>query len=259
MEPIEEKILNLALKVARVAGDHIEAHRGTDLRIDFKGTVNLVTRMDRKSEEMICSTVSEHFPGHAIIAEEGKMKETASEWTWVIDPLDGTTNYAHGLPVYCVSIGVLLRGAPHLAVVHAPALGETFHAVAGKGAFLNGHPISVSTRSRPEHCLLATGFPYDRQEFTERYVRYFSHFLSRVRDIRRCGAAALDLSYVAAGRFDGFWEFGLLPWDTAAGSLLIMEAGGRISDFSSEGFDPFLPQCLASNGRIHEWMRAAFA
>lgn len=258
MQPIEHKILDLAMNAARHAGNHIESRRGSGLDIDFKGRVNLVTRMDTESEEMIVNAISRAFPEHAVMAEEGRNRESSSPWTWVIDPLDGTTNYAHGLPVYAVSIGVLFHGFPRVAVVHAPALAETFHAVAGQGAFCNHKPIRVTERKRLDHCLLATGFPYDRQELAQQYLQPFEYFLSHARDVRRWGAAALDLAYVAAGRFDAFWEFGLKAWDTAAGALLVAESGGRITDFSGNAFDPFQHQCLASNGRIHDAVLAAF-
>jgi len=258
METTEQRILDLALATAHRAGAYLERHRGTGLKINYKGRVNLVTRMDTQSESMIVADITRSFPDHKIVAEEGGGRDADSPWTWVIDPLDGTTNYAHGLCVYAVSIGVLHNTTPRVAVVHAPALGETFHAVSGKGAYCNNRPIQVSQRERLEHCLLATGFPYDRQELGGRYLESFAHFLSRARDVRRWGAAALDMAYVAAGRFDAFWEFGLKAWDTAAGTLLITEAGGRVSDFSGSAFDPFHPQCLASNGRIHNAMLAAF-
>jgi len=258
MEKTTEEILKAALEMARRSGEYIERHRGTALGIDFKGAVNLVTRMDRESEDMIVSHIADTFPGHQVVAEEGGRRESDSPWTWVIDPLDGTTNYAHGLPVYAVSIGVLYKGIPRVGVVHAPALGETFHARSNGGAFCNGHPLSVTRRDRLDHCLLATGFPYDRQEEAGRYLKPFTYFLRHARDVRRWGAAALDMAYVAAGRFDAFWEYGLKAWDTAAGDLLVREAGGRTSDFRDAPFDPFLPQCLATNGRIHAAMLKAF-
>ncbi|HDP93949.1 MAG TPA: inositol monophosphatase [Candidatus Aminicenantes bacterium] len=259
MEKIKREILNTALKAAHCAGNHIEAHREREMDVDFKGAVNLVTRMDTDSEEMIVASVSNAFPEHGVVAEEGGGRDSDSAWTWVIDPLDGTTNFAHGLPVYAISIGILYNQIPQVGVVFAPALGETFSALAGQGTFLNGNRINVSKRDHVKHCLLATGFPYDRQEHTRQYLQPFEYFLSRARDVRRWGAAALDLAYVAAGRFDAFWEYGLKAWDTAAGVLLVTEAGGRVTDFSGENFNPFRPQCLASNGRIHDAMLAAFS
>lgn len=251
-------ILRTALDIARRSGEYLERHRGTALGIDFKGAVNLVTRMDRESEELIVSHISDIFPDHNVVAEEGGGRDLDSPWTWVIDPLDGTTNYAHGLPVYAVSIGVLYQGNPRVGVVHAPALGETFHALKDGGAYCNGEPIRVTRRERLDHCLLATGFPYDRQEKTDRYLKPFAYFLTRARDVRRWGSAALDMAYVAAGHFDAFWEYGLKAWDTAAGDLLVREAGGRTSDFNGAPFDPFRSQCLATNGRIHTAMLEAF-
>lgn len=258
MEKLNREMLKLALRAAHAAGGHIEKNRGREIGVDFKGAVNLVTRLDHESEEMIVNMISRAFPAQAILAEEGGASNTGSAWTWVIDPLDGTTNYAHQLPVYAVSIAVLHDSTPQAAVVFAPGLKETFSALAGSGAFLNGRRIRVSQRNHLEHCLLATGFPYDRWDQAGRYLQPFGYFLSRARDLRRWGAAALDLAYVAAGRFDAFWEFGLKAWDTAAGALLVSEAGGRITDFSGNAFDPFQHQCLCSNGHIHEAMLAAF-
>jgi len=224
------------------------------LNLEFKGDVDLVTRCDRESQVIICNFISSHFPEHSILAEEDLEISRTGGVLWVIDPIDGTTNFAHSLPIFAVSIAALHEGRVQAGVIFLPALNEMFHAVRGGGAFLNGRNISVTGNNYLGHSLLATGFPYDRRQKLETYIRPFKEFVKSSRGVRRMGSAAVDMAYTAAGRYDGFWEYGLHAWDTAAGFLLVEEAGGMVTDFSGNPFDPWGKECLASNGKIHEQM-----
>jgi myo-inositol-1(or 4)-monophosphatase len=246
-----EKAFELARRLARGAGDLLVEKSRTSFEISKKGRVNLVTEADLAAEELIVSRILEHFPHHGILAEErgGSNKEAAFQW--VIDPLDGTTNFAHGYPVYCVSIGLECDGRMVAGVVHNPILNESFTAIAGEGAFLNGEPIHVSTKEALEDCLLCTGFSYQMEEI-ESNLRCFNYMMKHARSVRRDGSAALDLCNVACGRFDGFWELSLHAWDVAAGSLILEEAGGRVSRFDSSPASIRDRECLATNGRIHD-------
>ena len=222
----------------------------------FKGAVDLVTHFDRQSQDMIFRRLSAEFPDHGFLAEEGPVPGGRSDHRWIFDPLDGTTNFAHTFPVFCVSIALEQTGA----VVPRSRLRshegrDSSRPSRGGGAFLNGACIRVSNISELGKALLATGFPYDVRTSSVNNVREFNAFIVRAQAIRRCGSAALDLCYVACGRFDGFWELKLKPWDVAAGALIVEEAGGRVSDFDGRPFDPFNQQALASNGLIHEEMR----
>lgn len=237
---------------ARLAGELLRAHRDSVGEISFKGVVDLVTDTDRRSQALIVNRLSERFPGHDFLAEEGLSEERGSEFRWIIDPLDGTTNFAHGLPVYSISIALERRGEIGMGVVFDPTREEMFTALRGRGAELNGRRISVSSTPDLDHSLLATGFPYDVRESRENNLDHFADFAVRAQAVRRCGSAALDLCYVACGRFDGFWEIKLAPWDVAAGILMIFEAGGRVTDFSGERLDTTGKETVASNGRIHE-------
>ena len=223
-------------------------------RIERKGEIDFVTEYDRRSEEVVCGVISGHFPDHRILAEEGTSRSSGSAYRWIIDPLDGTTNYAHGYPAFAVSIALERAGELLVGLVDAPALGERWHAARGHGAWCNGEAISVSPIERLSSALMATGFPYDRRERPDFYLRPFKAFMMRTHGIRRNGSAAIDLCNVATGRFDGFWEFDLHPWDIAAGMLIIEEAGGRLSDFSGAPITIETKEILASNGRIHEEM-----
>jgi myo-inositol-1(or 4)-monophosphatase len=249
-----EKILAVARNAAFQAGKYMKASYGQQWEVEFKGEVDLVTRVDRESQEIIYQIIKRNFPCHSILAEENLKVEKDSNFLWLIDPLDGTTNFAHLLPVFCVSIAFLIEGETAVGVVYAPLLGEMFYAVKGGGAFLNEKKINVSTEKDLGNCLLATGFPYDRRKAKENNVVHFNKFIVRTRGIRRMGAAAIDLCYTAAGRFDGFWEPKLFPWDMAAGFLLVQEAGGKVTDFSGNPFDPFMKEIVASNGHIHQRM-----
>ncbi|MEK7267993.1 MAG: inositol monophosphatase family protein, partial [Nitrospirota bacterium] len=214
--------------------------------------VNLVTDADKRAEQVIVEAIRRAFPDHQILAEERGQAGSTSPYKWVIDPLDGTTNFAHGFPAYCVSIGVEYQGRCILGVVFDPTRQELFAAEAGGGAFLNGTPLRVSRASRLDAALLVTGFAYDIRESEQNNLDHFARFALRAQGIRRTGTAALDLCYVAAGRFDGFWELKLHPWDTAAGSVILLEAGGRLSDLSGGSFSIYGKELVASNGLVHE-------
>jgi myo-inositol-1(or 4)-monophosphatase len=252
--------LAVASAVAGAVGELLRDrwHRPST-RIHHKGPIDLVTDADLAAEELAVRLIRAAFPHHAIVAEETMPAPTTATECWYIDPLDGTTNFAHRYPHYAVSIAFVQGGEPVLGVVHDPLRNETFTAACGTGACLNGRPVRVSNAASLDESLLATGFPYDRRERTAFYIRYFQRFLARSQGIRRGGCAALDLCYVAAGRLDGFWEWNLKPWDTAAGSLIVTEAGGRISDFTDRPFSVFGDQLLATNGVIHEQMLTELA
>jgi myo-inositol-1(or 4)-monophosphatase len=250
-----DEFLEAAKAAAREAGGLLRENVDKRGEIMFKGTVDLVTHFDRKSQEMIFRRLSAAFPGHGFLAEEGLSLPGTSDCRWIIDPIDGTTNFAHTFPVFCVSIALEQKGAVVVGVVYDPMRDELFEALRGRGAFLNGARVRVSDIPELGKALLATGFPYDVRTSSFNNVREFNAFIVRAQAIRRCGSAALDLCYVACGRFDGFWELKLKPWDVAAGALIVEEAGGRVSDFEGRTFDPFNQRALASNGRIHEEMR----
>jgi myo-inositol-1(or 4)-monophosphatase len=212
-----------------------------------------VTDVDRACERLIVEVIQTERPGDAILAEEGGGTDTAdAEWRWVIDPLDGTTNYAHGYPRFCVSIGIERRGIATVGVVYDPLLDELFSAIRGRGAMLNDRPLRVSAEARLGQAMLATGFAYDVHRSTDDNLNHFAAFAKTVQAIRRDGSAALNLCYVAAGRFDGFWELKLHPWDVAAGLLIVEEAGGRTSDFSGSQSCTSGRETVASNGHLHE-------
>ncbi|MBA2690815.1 MAG: inositol monophosphatase [Burkholderiales bacterium] len=222
--------------------------------VQFKGEIDLVTAADKASEEYLIAKLEHRFPLHDYIAEEGHRRSTGADFTWYIDPLDGTTNFAHGYPVFCVSIALILQGERALAVVHDPSRNETFTAVRGHGAFLNGRSLKVSPQTVLRKSLLLSGFPYAFAD-DERNVRLWNAFLHAAQSVRRDGSAALDLCYVAAGRVEGFWEMGLNSWDIAAGALVIEEAGGRVTQFDDSPLQLDGKAILASNGNIHAAMQ----
>jgi myo-inositol-1(or 4)-monophosphatase len=248
------EFLNAAREAAFEAGKMLKQGLNEAREILFKGSVDLVTNFDRKAQEMIFDRLSGSFPDHGFLAEEGLLYQEQNDFRWVIDPLDGTTNYAHGVPVFCVSIGLEFKGKIILGVVYDPMQEEMFHAVRGEGAYLGESRIHVSSEGDLGRGLVATGFPYDVRVNPDNNAVHFNYFLTRVQAIRRCGSAALDLCYVACGRFDGFWELRLRPWDMAAGGLIVQEAGGRLSDFAGREFNIYRPEALATNGLIHEAM-----
>ena len=219
--------------------------------ITYKGDINLVTEMDTRSERIIVETLRSAFPGHGIVAEEETSIRNDSGFQWIVDPLDGTTNYAHGYPCFSVSIGLEHQGQMIVGVVYDPMRDELFTAEKGGGACLNGKKISVSAVDILIKSLLSTGFPYDRKECEMNNLDYFHDLLMASQEVRRDGSAALDLCSVAAGRFDGFWELKLKPWDVAAGTLIVREAGGIVSDLGGKPAKLDAGEILATNGRIH--------
>jgi myo-inositol-1(or 4)-monophosphatase len=250
----DDRYLQVAMAAAKDAGRVQMQHLGHSHHVEYKGDIDLVTIVDKLSEKAIVERITAAFPDHDLLAEETLFEKKGSPWKWIIDPLDGTTNYFRGYPCFCVSIGLEVDGEVKLGVVYNPVLDELFHAERGGGAFLNGNPISVSRVNDLNRSFLCTGFPYDVREYADFYLRYFREFIIRSFGIRRPGSAAIDLSYLAAGRFDGFWELKLHPWDVAAGSLIITEAGGKVTDFKGGLFGIYSGEMLASNGLIHEEM-----
>jgi len=246
-------MIQVAIEAAREAGRFLKYSVGKVRDIEIKqGEVrNLVSEIDKGSEERIISMIRRHYPGHAILAEESGGTTAASDYKWIIDPLDGTTNFLHGVPLFCVTIGVEYKGEIVAGVVYDPNQDELYTAEKGAGAFLNGKRLKVSGASELINSLLVTGFPYDIASSPGKAVDHFAHFLMEARGLRRLGSAAIDLSYVAAGRFDGFWEVHLNPWDMAAGVLLVSEAGGSVTDFSGGPLSIYGKSIVASNGRIH--------
>ena len=230
---------------------------GKDIRIDKKGDIDLVTEIDLAIEREFRAMIAERFPDHEVLGEEfGQAGDRARipEYCWVFDPIDGTTNYAHGLPIFCSSLALEIDGEPVVAAIYDPSRKELFTAERGQGARLNGEPLRVSPAAALIDSLLVTGFHYDVQKDPGTVIELFAAFISRARAVRRLGSAALDLCYVAAGRFDGFWEKKLQPWDVAAGALIVAEAGGRVSAMSGDRYASREGSVLATNGRIHDEM-----
>ena len=215
---------------------------------------NLVSDIDKASEARIIEHIKRHYPNHEILAEESGASSTAAEYKWIIDPLDGTTNYVHGVAVYCVTMGIERKGELIAGVVYDPNMEELFTAERGNGAYLNGKRLTVSRTSALVESLLVTGFPYDIAKNPDHAIEHFVSFLTKGRGIRRLGSAALDLAYIAAGRFDGFWEVNLNPWDMAGGVVLVEEAGGKVTGFTGRPTTVYSRQILATNSRIHEAM-----
>ena len=224
------------------------------LHVEKKGAIDLVTQIDRDVERMFRALIAERFPEHAVLAEEFEAKGdrlSEAEYCWVFDPVDGTTNYAHGLPIFCCACSLERNRQPIVAAIYDPSRRELFTAEKGAGAWLNGAPMRVSSADTMIDSLLCTGFPYTMHTEGDYLLGLFGDFLRQARAVRRLGSAAIDLAYVAAGRFDGFWEVRLNPWDVSAGALLIEEAGGQVTTLSGGPFDSRLGEVVASNGRIH--------
>ncbi len=249
-------MLQLAVEAALEAGRLLRNSVGNVRTIEHKQgqETNLVTEVDKKSEQLIIRKIQHRYPKHDFLGEESGSRQVQSEYKWIIDPLDGTTNFTHGLPIYCVSIGLEYKGEMVLGVVYDPSRNELFTAEKGKGAFLNNKRLRVSKASRLIESLIVTGFPYNVRTNPDNAVQHFNNFLMEAQAVRRLGSAALDLCYVAAGRFDGFWEVTLMPWDMAAGVLLVEEAGGKFTDFRGFPSNVYTSNVLTSNGLIHEQM-----
>ncbi|MCF7885040.1 MAG: inositol monophosphatase [Candidatus Marinimicrobia bacterium] len=254
----ENEILDIyhhAINISRKAGDYIARNASESLDIDYKGRANMVTQVDKKSEEILQEEITSRFPHHKILGEEFTDKDTDSELKWIIDPIDGTTNFVHGYPVVAVSIGIEYDNEIIIGVVNNPLLNEIFTAIKGHGSYYNGKRIEVSKVKKLEEALLATGFPYKLNDHFYKNMELFKKFYENSQGVRRAGSAAIDLCYVACGRLDGFWEYDLNPWDVSAGSLIVKEAGGRLSSFSSEKFSPYADEILATNKFLMEPMQ----
>jgi len=227
---------------------------GEGQKIEFKAKNSLVTEVDKLSEKIIISNIKKNFPDHDIFAEESGKDFSDSDYVWLIDPIDGTTNYAHAYPFFSISIALEIKGEVIAGLVYDPVKDEMFTAEKGKGAFLNGDPISVSKSDEIRHSHVCTGFMHEVEWMVEANIRHFGNFIRRARAVRRDGSAALDLCYVACGRFDGFWELGLNPWDTAAAVLIVKEAGGHVSKFTGDEFSIYDKEILATNSIIDDQM-----
>jgi myo-inositol-1(or 4)-monophosphatase len=247
-------MLNFAIHLAQEAGRVLRDNFGRKIVVNHKGDIDLVTEIDVAAEKVIKDLISSYHPKHQILAEESGAHESSSEYRWVVDPLDGTTNYSHGLPIFCVSIALERAGEPIVGVIYDPMREELFAAERGNGATLNGRTIEVSSVSQLKKAMLVTGFPYDVQTNEVNNLDHFENFIKNAQAIRRLGSAAIDLCYVACGRMDGFWELKLNPWDMAAGALIVEEAGGRVTRFDGGTFDHYKKEICASNGLIHDQM-----
>lgn len=249
-----EKVLEVAQYAAMKAGNFLKEHFGRKTDVRFKGKVDLITKYDIESQAIIRNVIEKAFPEDSILGEEDLDCKNHNSSLWIIDPIDGTTNFAHHIPMFSVSIGFMREEQLQVGLVYLPVLDELFYAMRGRGAFLNGKPISVSQEKDISKSLIATGFPYDRFTCPDNNADNFNRFITKIRGIRRMGSASIDLCYTAAGRFSGYWEKKLKPWDCAGGAIIVEEAGGRMSDFSGGTFDLYGKECLASNGLIHEQM-----
>jgi len=251
--------LQVAVEAARLAGSYQRYRFGSPIDVGMKGDKDLVTEVDRESERLIAGRLLDCFPGHNILAEEDDYRCSASAFRWIIDPLDGTTNFTHGFPWFCVSIGLEAEGELVAAAIFNPIYDELFTATKGGGAFLNGRQLKVSRHAPLSDTLLGTGFPYDCASDPANNFASFISFQKAARGIRRAGAAALDLASVASGRLDGFWELKLKPWDVAAGVLLVREAGGTVTCFDGSQYTLSSNRIVASNSQIHDEMLALLA
>ncbi|MDP6965817.1 MAG: inositol monophosphatase family protein [Candidatus Marinimicrobia bacterium] len=251
-------LLNVALEAAEKAASFISAESLKVCQVDYKGKTNLVTQADRGSEEIILDTIRSNYPNHNIITEESAGQTTDSSFVWIVDPLDGTTNFVHSYPFYAVSIAVYKDYVPQVGVILDVYHQHTYSATAGGGAHCNGKPIRVTDKHELLYSLLATGFKYEHDEVWEKNFDYYKTFTDITQGVRRAGAAALDLAHVACGWLDGLWEYGLNPWDAAAGVLIVEEAGGKVTKTDGSQFSIYTPDILATNGRIHGEMLTVF-
>jgi len=253
--PENNRYLRFAKDVALEAGICLKRNLGKVKKISYKGKIDLVTDVDRRSEKLILNRIHKTFPSHKILSEErGLSGRRKSDFCWLIDPLDGTTNYIHSFNFFCVSVALLRRKRTIAAAIYDPVQDELFSASKGRGAFLNHKRIRPSNIRKLDRGLLATGFPYKYGKAMRQNINNFGRFLRRAQAVRRAGSAALDLCYVACGRFDGFWELDLNPWDTAAGALIVEEAGGKVTTLKNRPYSCFIMEILASNSRIHTQM-----
>jgi myo-inositol-1(or 4)-monophosphatase len=254
-----DRAREVAIQAARASGELLRGRIDSIREVRHKGAVDIVTDVDLQSERVVCSTLLAAFPTHTILGEEGGARLGSDpRYRWIVDPLDGTTNYAHGFPFFCVSIGLEVEGQLTLGVAYAPSLNELYVAEAGRGATVNGQPIRVSTIGELPQALLATGFPYDHAEFG-RALRSFEVLSLHSQAVRRAGSAVLDLCYVACGRLDGYWEHHVEPWDVAAGALVVLEAGGEVSATDGSAFSVEGGQVLATNGLLHPILTGTLA
>lgn len=244
----------IAIEIAVDTGKFIKSRLGKVKELSFKQRRNIVTDVDKKAERLIIDRLKYEFPDYSILAEEGSLKKSESNYKWIIDPIDGTTNFAHSFPLFCVSIALEYMGEPIIGVVYNPARNELFYAEKNKGAYLNNKSIHVSKTDRLSRSLVATGFAYVLRKTKCNNLDHFMNFTLFAQALRRLGSAALDMCYVACGRLDGFWEAGLYPWDTPAGCVIVKEAGGKVSNFSGEKHNHYEKETLASNGKIHKQM-----
>ena len=251
---LQNKFTSIAVRAAKAGGKILLKYFNSNLKVNYKGKIDPVTMADKSSQEAVAKILRNAFPGHSVVGEEDIKKTPRLKYCWIIDPLDGTVNYIHGIPFFCISIALLKNGKQLTGVVYAPCLDELFVAQRGVGAFLNGRKIKVSSNKRIVRSLVVTGFPYDIHSDSRKVMKSFAKVIVNVQGVRRLGSAALDLAYVAAGRFEAFWEKGLKPWDVAAGSLFVEEAGGRVSEFNGGNNYIFGNTMLASNGLIHNSM-----
>jgi myo-inositol-1(or 4)-monophosphatase len=249
-QPTSDAFLPAMADIAREAGALLMEYFRRHVAVEYKGEADLVTIADRKSEALIRERIRQRWPTHDILGEEEGFKDTGSDYRWYVDPLDGTTNFAHGYPVFCVSMALEYRGTRIAGMVYDPTRDELFSAEHGSGAYLNQQRIHVSKIANLAECLVATGFPSHKRHKNPN-IFFYHQITLRTHGVRRAGSAALDLCCVASGRFDGFWEFNLNPWDTAAGVLIVEEAGGKVTDFSGGPFQIDSRETLASNGLVH--------
>jgi myo-inositol-1(or 4)-monophosphatase len=249
-----EQFLDVAIETATDAGKVLREGMDNIAWIKHKGEINLVTEMDIKSEELIKEKIHSAYPSHQILAEESDIPRKSARFRWIIDPLDGTTNYAHGFPVFSVSVALEIDGVVEIGTVYDPTRDELFTGMRGDGAFMNGNRILVSQTTDLTESLLTTGFPYDLRTSEVNNIDHWNNMIVKAQAVRRVGSAALDLCYTAMGRLDGFWELKLFPWDVAAGALFVEEAGGKVTDFGGEPFSIYSKEVLASNGKIHGQM-----
>lgn len=249
-----KKFYDIAISVAKEAGSYQKEKFGSELKIEFKGAIDLVTEVDKKSEQIILNGIQDNFPEHDIMAEEGGGERKDSAYKWIVDPLDGTTNFAHRLPLFAVSIALEFKGKIIGGVVYNPIYDELFCAFKGEGAYLNNKKIKVTNTNTLDHAMIATGFAYNLRKNISKHIVHFQNVIVKAQAVRRLGSAAIDICYLACGRFDGFWELNLFPWDTAAGTIIAEEAGALVSRFDGSPYTVYEKDLLITNSKIHAEM-----